>query len=178
MRLTTNLTKVHVPRLMESAGGEMKEVFCGSYTTFAITSGFNNFPGCYDFSLFAPGGDLLSVGKGKGGRLGRTTAEDRATVLNLLIFLFQCWAQVGKVEVGEPVVGGAAGPSHAVALTETGKVWQWGGARWRLPDYLQPAHHQLTLGQLAGRKTCGSQSRWRILMEWWQWQQGATIASH
>ena len=48
--------------------------------------------------------------------------------------LYQCWqAQVGKVEVGGSVVGGAAGPSHGVALTDTGKVWQWGGARWRFP---------------------------------------------
>ena len=77
-----------MPRLMEAAGEEMKEVFCGSYTTFVITSGFNHFLSCYDLSFFAEGGDLLSVGKGKGGRLGRATAEDSATVGNLLNFLF------------------------------------------------------------------------------------------
>ena len=37
------------------------------------------------------------------------------------------------MEVSEAVVAGAAGPSHGVVLTDTGKVWQWGGARWRFP---------------------------------------------
>ena len=35
--------KVLVPRLMAMPAGEVREVFCGSYTTFAITSGFISF---------------------------------------------------------------------------------------------------------------------------------------
>ena len=43
LRLSIIFTKVLVPRVMELPAGEMKEVFCGNYTTFVVTSGFNHF---------------------------------------------------------------------------------------------------------------------------------------
>ena len=56
-----------MPRLMEPAGEEMKEVFCGSYTTFVITSGFNHFLGTFGFAKvdvflenFRRGGGVIS----------------------------------------------------------------------------------------------------------------------
>merc|ERR1719167_340120 len=71
--------KVLVPRLLEaSAAKEAKQVFCGSYTTFIVTSD----------------GLLYSAGKGKDGRLGRGTVADKT--------------MLGKLEVGEVVIAGAA----------------------------------------------------------------------
>ena len=72
-----------MPRLMAMPAGEVREVFCGSYTTFAITSGFISF-----FAVIPLGGDLLSFGKGKDGRLGRAVADEKATVRNRLHCLF------------------------------------------------------------------------------------------
>ena len=70
-----------MPRLMELPAGEMKEVFCGNYTTFVITSGFNYFFFWVSFlKLYLPDGDLLSQGKSKDGRLGRAANEDMAKV--------------------------------------------------------------------------------------------------
>ena len=66
----------------------------------------------------------------------------------MLLILTSC-TKLGKVEVGEVVIAGAAGGSHGVALSETGRVWHWGGTRRVFPT---PALTSTCSGRPVGKQ--------------------------